>query len=553
MNNFIDFTGKKAAIFLILLSLFLFIPGFFTLPAVDRDESRYAQASKQMIESSNFIDIRFQDEPRHKKPVGIYWMQSIAANLFDDKNKPRVWAYRIPSLIGAIVAVLLTWVAGTYLFNSRAGMLSGLMVAGCLMVGYEARQAKTDAVLLASIMAAQTILAIAWVSWQKKEKLPSWMAYLFWMSVGLSALVKGPIILIICGGAVIFLGVWKRSWCWLKTLRPISGVFITLAIILPWFLAIGVESQGAFFKEAVGHDLLKKVYSGQESHGAPPGYYIITFWATFWPFALLAGFSARLIWHQRENTSVAFCIAWVLPTWLIFEVIITKLPHYMLPLFPAVAILTSGMISDKNMWSTEKRGVIEWISIVSTGIVTLGMMVVLIIGASLIGDNFSIWSIVGLAGLVWVLILLCRITMDRTLTVRLFPQILLATIIFTGSCFSGFFPSLKSLWMSPRIAEVVSEYRRENCEDAVLHAVGYHEPSLIFQVGTDTVLTNSEGAVAALEMKPNCTVAVIGDRDLEHFNKLVVKKGLNLHQLAEIQGFNYSRGQKMMLRLFSGS
>ena len=336
-------------------------------------------------------------------------------------------------------------------------------------------------------------------------------------------------------------------------MRPVSGTALALAIILPWFVAIGVESQGAFFKESVGHDLLKKVYSGQESHGAPPGYYLVTFWATFWPFALLAGFAARFIWRARQNTSVAFCIAWILPTWLLFELIITKLPHYMLPLFPALAILTAGMISDKENWGSGKRGVIEWISILLTGIVSVGMLVVLIIGANLIGDTFSIWSIIAVFGLVWVIVVLWRIIIDRTLVVRLFPQILLATIIFTGSCFSGFLPSLKSLWISPRVAAVVTKYRAENCKGSTLYAVGYHEPSLVFQVGTDTVLTNPEGAVHALKIRPNCTVALIADRYLEYFNKMAFGNGVKLRQLSEIQGFNYSRGQKIMLRLYSGS
>ncbi len=56
----------------------LFLPGFFTIPPIDRDEVRFAQATKQMVESGDFVDIRFQDDVRYKKPVGIYWMQAAA-------------------------------------------------------------------------------------------------------------------------------------------------------------------------------------------------------------------------------------------------------------------------------------------------------------------------------------------------------------------------------------------------------------------------------------------------------------------------------------------
>src|SRR5215472_3669793 len=68
----------RAVGYLVLFSLLCFLPGFFNIPPVDRDEARFAQATKQMIESGEFVDIRFQDEVRYKKPVGIYWLQAAA-------------------------------------------------------------------------------------------------------------------------------------------------------------------------------------------------------------------------------------------------------------------------------------------------------------------------------------------------------------------------------------------------------------------------------------------------------------------------------------------
>src|SRR5256885_7961955 len=100
----------RAVTFLILLSLVSFLPGFFTIPPVDRDEARFAQATKQMIESGDYIDIRFQDEVRYKKPVGIYWLQAGVVRAADALGVPQahstIWLYRVPSLIGAVGAVL---------------------------------------------------------------------------------------------------------------------------------------------------------------------------------------------------------------------------------------------------------------------------------------------------------------------------------------------------------------------------------------------------------------------------------------------------------------
>src|SRR5499433_533807 len=108
-------TGRhaRAVGFLVLVALLLFLPGFFTIPPIDRDEARFAQATKQMVESGDYIDIRFQDEVRYKKPVGIYWLQAGVVKTASALGFPHalttIWLYRIPSLVGAIGAVLLTY------------------------------------------------------------------------------------------------------------------------------------------------------------------------------------------------------------------------------------------------------------------------------------------------------------------------------------------------------------------------------------------------------------------------------------------------------------
>src|SRR5262245_3083630 len=98
---------------LVLVTLLCILPGFFSTPPTDRDESRFAQATKQMIETGEFVDIRFQDEVRYKKPVGIYWLQVGAVKAGQALGVPQalttIWLYRIPSLIGAAAAVMLTY------------------------------------------------------------------------------------------------------------------------------------------------------------------------------------------------------------------------------------------------------------------------------------------------------------------------------------------------------------------------------------------------------------------------------------------------------------
>ncbi len=127
--DFATGTHARAIAVLVVVTLFAFLPGFFHIPPVDRDEARFAQATKQMIETGDYVDIRFQAETRYKKPVGIYWLQAAVVELAEAAGLPqarlRIWLYRIPSLIGAIGVVLGTyWVALAFV-SRRGAFLAG--------------------------------------------------------------------------------------------------------------------------------------------------------------------------------------------------------------------------------------------------------------------------------------------------------------------------------------------------------------------------------------------------------------------------------------------
>ncbi len=163
----------RAVAFLLLCALILFLPGFFNIPPIDRDEARFAQATKQMVESGDFVDIRFQDDVRYKKPVGVYWLQAAvvetATTLGLPRAQVRIWLYRVPSLIGAIGAVLLTYWTALAFVTRRGAIFAGLLMASSVLLGVEARLAKTDAMLLLTVVAAMGAMARVYLSWQRGE------------------------------------------------------------------------------------------------------------------------------------------------------------------------------------------------------------------------------------------------------------------------------------------------------------------------------------------------------------------------------------------------
>src|SRR6202158_1548313 len=146
--DFVAASHVRAVAFLTLCGLLLFLPGVFNIPPVDRDEARFAQATKQMVETSDFVDIRFQDDVRYKKPVGVYWLQAAAVETAAALGLPRaqirIWLYRVPSLVGAVGAVLLTYWTALAFVTRRGAILAGLMMASCVLLGVEARLAHTE-------------------------------------------------------------------------------------------------------------------------------------------------------------------------------------------------------------------------------------------------------------------------------------------------------------------------------------------------------------------------------------------------------------------------
>ena len=151
--------GRPFAL-LALLGLVLWLPGILSLPALDRDESRFAQSSRQMVESRDLVDIRFGHVPRYKKPIGIYWLQAattaIAAPFTGHDD--RVWTYRLPSLLGAIAASWLTVWCALAVAGAEVAFLSGFLMLGTVLLTAEATIATTDAVLLACVIGVQGVL-----------------------------------------------------------------------------------------------------------------------------------------------------------------------------------------------------------------------------------------------------------------------------------------------------------------------------------------------------------------------------------------------------------
>ena len=278
---------KSIAVLLVAFAAATAVAGLTSLPPLDRDEARFAQATAQMLESGDYIAIRFQDRERNKKPAGIYWLQAASVAAFSEVGAREIWAYRIPSLVGVVLAAMFTCLAGVRLYGARTGLLAGLLLASAPAVAAEGTIAKTDGVLLALVCLAQLGFLHVYGRAQEGGKAGWRWPLLFWTAQGAAALVKGPIAPMISLLTGAGLAARAPRWRWLAPLRPVSGTIILMLIIAPWAVAIWNATEGRFFADAVGGDMLGKVGDAQEGHVGPPGYHAALVWLLFWPAAAL--------------------------------------------------------------------------------------------------------------------------------------------------------------------------------------------------------------------------------------------------------------------------
>ena len=538
----------RAVAVLIAFALIAFLPGFFHIPPIDRDEPRFAQATKQMLETGEYVDIRFQDEVRYKKPVGIYWLQAAAVKAGEALGVPKahttIWLYRLPSLFGAIGAVLLTYWAALAFVGRRTALLAALMMASSILLGVEARLAKTDAVLLMTVIAAMGAMARVYLSRRRTPEQPvGWlMPAIFWTALAGGVLIKGPLILMFAGLTALTLSIADRSLRWIGALRPLTGVAWLVLLVMPWFAAIVAKSGDSFFVKAVGQDMLAKVASGQEAHGAPPGYYFLLFWVTFWPGSVLAGLAAPMVWKARREPGAQFLLAWLVPSWIVFEAVMTKLPHYVLPLYPAIAILIAGILEAgglfKGRWLV--RGTVGWF-LFPAAIAIATVVVFIMFGRDL---GLIAWPFAAAAAIFG---LFAWWLYEADGAERALLRGMAASVFVAITVYAVAFPSLPMLFPSALIAD---EIHKTGCEDPHVAATYvYQEPSLVFLLGTHTRFTDGVGAAEFLRAGP-CHFALVDPRSERSFVQRANALGLRYTLGQRIDGLNISVGRPVALAIF---
>ena len=568
--------GWRGPVIAAFIAFLAGLPGLIAMPPLDRDESRFAQASAQMLESDNYIDIRFQDEARHKKPVGIYWLQAGSVAALSSEDARQIWAYRVPSLLGAMLAAAACAWGAMAFFGARGGLIAGLVLGCSMMLSTEAFIAKTDAALCGSVTLAMAALgrlyadARAGVPLRRRHKL------IFWIALGVSILIKGPIGPMVAALTLATLGVWDRNAVWIKRLGWGWGVLLVLLIVGPWAMAITVATNGGFWGKAVGGDFGSKLVGGQESHGAPPGYYLLLLPLLLYPATVLLPAALGTGWTRRFAPGVRFAVAWLIPCWFVFELVPTKLPHYTLPLYGGLAWLVAATLTPPSAEAPETGSMPRWLEAVfrrlgpagramrdaswsDIGVwlgLALGLLVAGLIGAAavlglrLYGDPGDVvWTSFTVGFVVVGFAITAFFLLNRARPAALLTACVFGVLAHTALV-AGLAPNLKPLWVSRNVARQLDRSGldpRNGITPGPVATLGYSEPSLIFLLGTDTEILDPEDAVAAVAQgRP-----VLVEHKMEpRFRAELARQQVSVQAVNITNGVNYSRGRPVSITLY---
>lgn len=522
----------KPALLLIGACLMLYLPGIASIPPLDRDEPRYIQASRQMVETGDYTRIYFQDKFRNKKPVGIYWLQAGTVNLLGgERVKDLVWPYRLPSLVCAIGSVLLIFRIGTRLIGKPQALMAALLFAATPLLLAIARFGTTDSTLLFCTTLTQYNLIQIYLD-NRAGRAPRLLnALLFWGAMGAGILVKGPITPLIALLTGASLAIVDRNPHALKGLRPALGIPLLLTMVLPWLISIQAATDGAFLHDSLGGDFGKKLVSGQESHGAPPGFYTVLMAVTCWPSSLLIVPAMLSAWRNREKSAMAVIgLCWVVPYLVLLELVPTKLPHYILSAYPPIVLLVT-QLAWKN--TPEMIGARFWKGLhwlyqrVWTLVFPLAAILMLL---CVVPSRHHVLPIPAAVVLAFGAMAVAKLRRRSTLLalVGSIPLLVLISVVLFGVIA----PRLDPLWVSRSAAKAFRQLQREQ-PSRVLYSVGYSEPSLVFLAGTQTKLCGADLIVADYGTN---MVALLPDALAEELPVELVKTNT-------IRGINYSKGK----------
>ena len=338
MPSWAEKVWTKPLAAVVLVSLALLLSGNWILPLMDRDEPRFAEASREMLQRQDALIPWFNGQYRFDKPPLIYWCQSAAYLVLGDNP----FAARLPSALFTTAAAVLLLLWGRALGRERAGLCAAMLFVTCLQVLIHGRLAVADMPMVFFVLVA------VWSGWEMSRpgrRQARWW-WFFYLSLGLGFLAKGPVAWLPLAGVLV--GRWRRPAEFHLGFWPVlSGMMLSLLVVALWGVPALLATKGQFFTVGIGHHVVYRSFDVMEGHGGPGwiGFlltlplYLLTFFFSFFPWSLKVPGALRAWWSSRKGDLLGwYLLVQAALVFAVFTLVRTKLPHYTLPAFPMISL-----------------------------------------------------------------------------------------------------------------------------------------------------------------------------------------------------------------------
>jgi 4-amino-4-deoxy-L-arabinose transferase-like glycosyltransferase len=457
----------RVILFLGVCGLGLLGAGTWSLPLIDRDEPRFAGATREMVAAGEWVIPYFNGEYRFDKPVLIYWLMRIGIFIFGDHE----WGVRFPSIFFAVGTAWLIYEIGRTLRRPGTGLLGGCLWLTLLQVLLHGRLAVADMPMVFFLTLVQWALLHLVVVEGSWKRFGVWF-WLLWLGLGMGFLAKGPIALAVPLGTLLLWRwlFWRGPVVWSK-LQAGWGVVVMLAVMGSWGIPALIMTDGLFWKVGMGEHVIERGTEAFNNRSFLFFFYFLVAPLSLLPWFGLAGYvwqSLRRVWDGET----AFLAAWVVVPYVIFSIYSTQLPHYVMPAFPAMALLFAmGVVRVWELPEEEMKWSHGWFwvfSFVLPLVVMVGGLAAMVLAQGEQEPEMA-WVFMGLAGAMVGLAMLAMAARFQIFGLAVVSAVVLIVCqVIIGKKLSEFVPS-----------RTLASY---DLRDGGV-ARGYQEPSLIYYGG----------------------------------------------------------------------
>ncbi len=328
-------TPKFAIGLLIFAIAAVFLLGIDNYPLTERSEARYAGVAWEMLQSHDYLTPRFNGIKHFHKPPLFYWTMVAGMSILG----PTEMAARLPTTLAAFgVLIVVWWMASKGAFAPKKAWMAVACLATAPFFWEMGRIAVTDMIVTFLVT---TALAASWMLLSQRMSWPAWTV--FWVSLGLNFLAKGPVGPLIVGLVVVpYCFATRTNW---RNLRPLIGLLAAALVGLPWYLWILRDNPG-LLSYLFKFQTVDRVFTTVHHRGGPVWFYLPILFGGFLPWSLWLLGPLRSSFSKVRNRTTPtnpdlFLLLWILAPVLFFSAIGSKLPPYVLPVFPAMALLVA--------------------------------------------------------------------------------------------------------------------------------------------------------------------------------------------------------------------